>query len=425
MYPSYHKMRILSLVFISTVLCIHSTVVQAQTDYDAQVTAQIRTFIETLLSEDISSQESGQGVYIEWTLKRSSLLSNSEIKKRWAEVEPYVDHPDRVTIKWHKKLQVTPDQVKGEIWFADTGAWKVREDLSTAITGVLSSAGHEKERWRRWQPVARTENITIIGAGVPFPAGYNIGSELNDTVDRVSMFMSFGLSYRFIEYNTISKVDLRGSHWSVVLTRDRDDKSVKVTGRISRQEGLPYVTDIRYLDNQESLHSDRPTLQFQNAVYCPATDRMRPQVIYYTRSDDVLIAFSVHDVQKMDRSEILGVSHVPNLSDPELDTLDFRSKNTETASDDTFHMLWTHDRKGDSYSFPNMENMPIIRNTITGTLAPSPELAQGSESVQDQDTNPTRSQNPKQQWTVAVLISFGAIIFIPVAIYIFRRYKSI
>ncbi len=130
-----------------------------------------------------------EGIKVEYTLTISTSLTKTELDARWKRVDKYVDHPDRGSIEYMRRLKDHPEVRSMTAWYAGHGAYYF-EDMMTSkggedggAGGILRTGGLKGERWMRYRRAERPGQLTIIRSGVAFPIGYNM-SQMFDEMRR-------------------------------------------------------------------------------------------------------------------------------------------------------------------------------------------------------------------------------------------------
>lgn len=122
-------------------------------------------------------------IRIEIEKVRSVNLSPAEIDQRWQLVANRPDHPDRFEIETLRELAVKPERQQITIVFGK-GRWYYRERSSLGTS--LECGGDSDRRWMLFRRDLKGGQLTITSAGVPFPAGYNVGQFFDTLVQRVA-----------------------------------------------------------------------------------------------------------------------------------------------------------------------------------------------------------------------------------------------
>ena len=182
-----------------------------------------------------------QPVRIEVECVRSSLLSTAEINALAQNPAP---DPSQPPVGWLLELAANPERTR-ITWAFGEGRWYVSKQQGGE--SQLESASDDQNRWMLYRTGlgVRTGQLTITAAGVPYPAGSNIGQDYMLIVRRMA---GFG-NYNIVDHNppavvhtpSLSAVPSLFAHWAddrkVYLQRQGD--SLTVINQPAPQWALP------------------------------------------------------------------------------------------------------------------------------------------------------------------------------------------
>lgn len=168
-------------------------------------------------------------------IETSTTLSWQQASQRWAQIERFVDHPERATLSRAMSLAQAPEKVLLHIVWSDPLAWHRAEQ-----TGDHSlRAGGTPEA--RWMLFARDvpKQLTIIGAGKPFPAVFDAGRFATLAEDEVRRWAMFSAP-RWDDAQ-VSGLTLSGGNWHATVNSAARGSNVRVEGGFEPSTQSPVI----------------------------------------------------------------------------------------------------------------------------------------------------------------------------------------
>lgn len=181
-------------------------------------------------------QDSGdrdKGVHLKWTITRRSAKTAEQVEAAWARVKDKPDHPDRAVVEAQRKLLAAAEIRTVEVYFAWGASWWCEERWPNSVWRAGSSSSE------RWMTTERESGagITIIGMGIPFPAGRNPASFLDTIRQGVGIWIYNGVPNYFPDVPA-ERIEGSEADWTVVLpSRGLPHKVVVKGSKIAGESG--------------------------------------------------------------------------------------------------------------------------------------------------------------------------------------------
>jgi len=351
-------------------ICAILTPASAQEDRDAR----LANWLENRFARIAFSPD--RGLVVRWTLELSSTRSRAEVERRWREVKPYPDHPERRSLEWHRKLLRSPERHGGTIWYGGGDAWVLEQD-TPATSQHIRSGGSGDTRWMLFTsqaegaPPGGAGQLTVIREGVPHPRMYNVGQMLDMARNRLVRILSGATRPLPSDARVVETRQLSATRWRGVLASESANQRIDVRGLWDPLSGGPLAERVvvtKGLDaDEEEIVSTTALSGFTETAPLGRSVATR---IVHDRSDDVREIYIVDGIEDVPVSEIRSLAAVPEPGSG-VRTLDFRTASSEAwaAYDKSSAMTWRRKGETDEYDLP--EGPTRIASTDTGS-APAP-----------------------------------------------------
>lgn len=172
----------------------------------------------------------GRAIEVGVTQVTSSLISLSEAQRRFEAVERLVDHPDRSLMESLLPIARKPARTQYRVVYGGSDLWRC--DRSTSEYRLLA-AGSSSDRWMLYEPVAgdpsaNGSQLTIIGAGIPHPALYNVSRSLDESEQLLGMFLAPG-SVVVLPPDTAT-IQTREHSWTAAHAPEGEERRLTLQG---------------------------------------------------------------------------------------------------------------------------------------------------------------------------------------------------
>lgn len=328
-----------------SVISVAVELIGAQAHSQAQNDAAVREWLNTRLQGTNAAISPDDPVSIEWTVTRISLLSASDLDSRWARVERYPDHPDRSSLEYHRALAADSERVSGHLVVVDSGTWMLEENHANGY--ALRCGGREGVRWMLSGGVVPPQ-LTMIKAGVPFPATYNIG-RFHEQARSLLMLMAEGWLDSLPADLVIDSIDMSAPGWRATLSSE--DSGCRVIIDAAWCGAQSRILQMQQID---SVGSGRVLTTELRAEYAPDGSCASPIRVVVDRNDFIRDTYDLIAITRLSRDETLRVCSIPeppvgarivDFRDPRADAWRFYS--------DTSRLVWTNtDEQGTYASLP-------------------------------------------------------------------------
>lgn len=370
-------------------------------------TIALQTLIGTL------DKRSRQPISVSFTVTRSCALSSTQLDGLRRQFGPYPDHPDRGRLDLLVELAARPEVKSCElIWSGPAGFRHVETVRSPADPPPpileLAIGGDADQRWMRSRTSTSGGQLTILKAGVPYPAQHNINQLVATAFDRVSLMLVYGL----FAIGTDPRLDIaRGESVSAFdcivhdVTRNADrlvrlDRNVEVDVPPAR---ITQVTEFLSPTDRESGVVHR-TIVFSGFVELPVVG-LTPTRIQIDDRDGVREVVQIEQLHAVTAAEVAAAA-VPPTVDPDVTVLDF------TTPDSAAHrtiaaapsIAWTHVDGQDHFSLGAPQKITPLNDSAA--------------SIPKSSVHPERSSGVVAAWALAGMATVVA------AVIIIRRYKQ-
>ncbi len=364
--PRELKTWLVASVLLALVLGLASNI-QAQ---DGR--AQISEFLAKCMKADPATVLDGSAVRFSFELKVTSGLSSQEVEARWKEVSPHPDHPERIALERHRRLQRQSEITSGQVTYFDGRAWSLSEDRSGGKSRMhLSAGGRSDTRWMHTHQGAGSQ-LVAIRAGTPFPAGYNANRYLDSTRDYVGLLVCFGLN-RMPPGAGIQDIQIKENRWTANVTAP-PGLTMTIDGAW-HDSAFPVVRAIMLA----SSSAPGSQSEFSNVSVVQGLPPMALEVI--RRRDDAIIeTFKFTSFEQVSRAEAETTGALPE-ADASARFHDFRTSSTSDAEQfaDMKRVTWKQDGAIDSYLLTNPDGTPLQSAEPAQADAPTARPAWSTE----------------------------------------------
>ncbi|MCK4873065.1 MAG: hypothetical protein KAS72_10100 [Phycisphaerales bacterium] len=374
---------------------------------DTDREAELRAWIQARLSGDVFPTSSKEGIVVEYTLEHTTTLSSAEIERRWKKVERYPDHPDRTAIQRHRRLLSTPERLRKVLQFADSGAWLLEERYETGNMSGSSfrAGGVEDIRWMVSESGGDSTSeshgqLTMIRAGVPFPAGYNISRFLDMQREQLGLLL-YGSLPRLLPGGSIESLQVDESSWTVMVSWEGSDRAAEVRGRWDRDTGQPIVRVLRRFAADRSKYPRPAEIRYEDYVFDGLLGQSHATSVVEDHFDEFRDAYLIQGLRVVSREKVVNAASPPTVGE-QVRIADFReARSSELAINaESPHMTWHRSNRIDTYD-------------ISELLVATPRLA-GSTS--DSGESPSSSRR-----LLAIVATIIIILTVPLIVYRLRR----
>lgn len=371
-------------------------------------TIALQTLIGTL------DKRSRQPIYVAFTVTRSCALSSTQLDDLRRRFGPYPDHPDRGRLDLLVELAARPEVKSCElIWSGPAGFRYVETVRSPADPPPpileLAIGGDAEQRWMRSHTSFSGGQLTILKAGVPFPAQHNINQLVATAFNRVSLMLVYGLFAIGAEPRLeISRSDSNAPLECLVHDAARDADLLVRLAPADEAGGLParvvQVTEFLSPEDRRSGVVNR-TLLFGKFVDLPVVG-LTPTRIQIDDRDGVREVVQIEQLHAVTAAEVDAAAAPPSVG-PDVTVLDFTTPDSAAhrASAAAPSIVWTHANGRDQFSMSaTMQNLnPATDSTF--------------------NTPTSGVQRSRLSWVVAAGTLAGAATVVA-AVIIIRRYKQ-
>ena len=370
-------------------------------------TIALQTLIGTL------EKRSRQPISVSFTVTRSCALSSTQLDGLRRRFGPYPDHPDRGRLDLLVELAARPEVKSCElIWCGPAGFRQVETVRSPADPPPpileLAIGGDADQRWMRSGTSTSGGQLTILKAGVPYPAQHNINQLVATAFDRVSLMLVYGL----FAIGTDPRLDIARSEsvsaFDCIVhdaTRNADrlvrlDRDVEVDAPAAR---ITQVTEFLSPTDRESGIVHR-TIVFSGFVELPVVG-LTPTRIQIDDRDGVREVVQIEQLHAVTAAEVSAAAAPPTVG-PDVTVLDFTTPDSAAhrTSAAAPSIVWRHVNGQDEFSMGAMQKLnPATESTFN---------------------TPTSSvQRTRPSWVVAAGALAGTAAVVA-AVIIIRRYKQ-
>ena len=281
---------------------------------------------------------------IEWQLNRSSLLSPAMVESRLASIAALPEHPERAQLEMLRTLAEKPEVFDCRVEFAGRDWWLFSR--RTVANGTeLRSGGTPDRRWQVYHRADGTGQLTVIGEGMPAPAGYNLSRRLDEVEQGLLEWLRWGLP----EGLEVAAAKGEGTGgWMMDLRRTGASMLYRLRGRVVDNHVRPDVVE-RW--DAEGVGKDGPqeVWRFEGQIQTPWGSV--PARISHDRSDEVREKLTLVRAVVADLSTLRAGAHVPTV-EPSVKVVDFTSPTPEVNVhyEGASSMVWTRRSGRDEYS---------------------------------------------------------------------------
>lgn len=316
-------------------------------------TAEVRKWVEAT-RDALEPRQVRQGVVVEWSLTRTTTLTREKLDTRWRQVASLVDHPERATIEFHRKLLESPETVAAEAWYAGPESWMYQERRGDQDT--LSAGGDGPIRWMLHQTGVQGQ-LTIIKSGVPFPAFFNVSRYLDLAREQIGL-LAFGGLPGIHPASSLTVHSPSTNEWTAVFQGGAGDYRAV----ISRDPGAPgfVVNQLSWISNDTGVA--KVVTRFERFVHTPEFEKSYPSVVRQRRSDDVLETYHLVALRHAAPGMVKERGQIPDVP-AGVKRVDFRTSDQGVWANypDASKVTWTsaplHDQhvSTDAPSSPKVE----------------------------------------------------------------------
>ena len=173
-----------------------------------------------------------------FTVTIAAADSRESIERRWREIAPFPEHPERPRIERLRNLSARPETLRVTFLRLDPTHWRADEEAESG--SIVTFAGNGDVRWMSLTK-GSVRSLTLTKRGVPYPPGFNVGQLLNVVAARADLLTRWGLGSSF---RGAARITRTGGTWTAEIGDPVGAGGWTLTGtrtgdsfRIDRAEG--------------------------------------------------------------------------------------------------------------------------------------------------------------------------------------------
>ncbi|HWQ28053.1 MAG TPA: hypothetical protein VNN12_03420 [Dehalococcoidia bacterium] len=191
--------------------------------------------------------------------------------------------------------------------------------------------------------------LTIIRAGVAFPAVYNIGRFHEDVRQRVAL-LGWGSLAEFGRPDRIESIHATASDWRATAFEAGTERRVELQGDVDGGTGEPRLRRARVIEAGAPAGSIGQSVFFDQPARSDALGRTYARSVTIERTDGIRELYEVMRIERASTSAISAGAAVPAV-EPGVVVLDYREPNAPSWAPyaESPRLTWHRRAQGEQY----------------------------------------------------------------------------